>query len=147
MLGMRATIASAGVLLLLAGVPAGAADAVGVWLTEGGKARVRIGPCGDALCGVIVGLEDPNDPATGRPKTDKNNSDAGKRSRPIVGIQMLIGMKPAGTAGKWSGQVYNAEDGKTYAGSITLTGENALTLEGCALGGLICRSQTWARTK
>ena len=61
-----------------------------------------------------------------------------------MGVTIVIGMKPAGTD-KWSGQVYNAEDGKTYSGSVTMQGANALKLEGCALGGLLCKAQTWSR--
>jgi uncharacterized protein (DUF2147 family) len=123
-----------------------AADPNGVWLTQGGKARVRIGPCGSALCGTIIGLKEPNDAETGRPKWDKFNSDPSKRSRPIVGIQVVYGLMPMG-ADKWKGEVYNAEDGKTYSGFLTLTGDNSLKLEGCALGGLICKAQTWTRAR
>jgi uncharacterized protein (DUF2147 family) len=54
-------------------------------------------------------------------------------------------MKPSG-ADKWTGQIYNAKDGKTYSGSMTVQGASALKLEGCVLGGLICRSETWTRT-
>ena len=50
-----------------------AADPYGSWLTEGGKATIRIANCGGALCGTIAALKEPNDPATGRPQTDKNN--------------------------------------------------------------------------
>ena len=53
-------------------------------------------------------------------------------------------MQPAG-ANKWSEQVYNAEDGKTYSGNITELGPTTIRLEGCALGGLICKGQTWTR--
>jgi len=53
-------------------------------------------------------------------------------------------MKPAG-ADKWSGQVYNAEDGKTYSGSLTFSGGGSLQLQGCALGGLVCKGQTWTK--
>jgi uncharacterized protein (DUF2147 family) len=121
-----------------------AADPKGSWLTEGGKSKIRIADCGGALCGTIEWLKEPNDPETGRPKTDKNNADTGKRTRPLIGVAIVLGMKPNG-ADKWAGQVYNAEDGKTYSGNITLTGANALKLEGCALGGLICKGQTWTR--
>jgi uncharacterized protein (DUF2147 family) len=126
--------------------PAVAVDLVGNWLTENGRSRVRIADCGGALCGTIVWLKEPNDPDTGKPKTDKNNSDAGKRSRPLIGVPIVLGMKPNG-ADKWSGQVYNAEDGKTYSGNITAQDANALKLEGCALGGLICKGQTWTRVR
>jgi uncharacterized protein (DUF2147 family) len=123
--------------------PAAAADPNGTWLTEGGKSRVRIAPCGDAICGHIVWLKEPNDDS-GKPKTDKNNAEAGKRNRPVIGVPIVLNMKPAG-ADKWSGQVYNAEDGKTYSGSVTVQSASTLKLEGCALGGLVCKSQTWTR--
>lgn len=121
-----------------------AADPSGTWLTEGGKSRVRIANCGGAICGSIVWLKEPNDDS-GKPKTDQHNVDASKRSRPIIGVAIVLGMKPSGTPDKWTGQVYNAEDGKTYSGSVTLTGATTLKLEGCALGGLVCKAQTWTR--
>jgi uncharacterized protein (DUF2147 family) len=141
---MRRTLLAAAAFLVLTGSGAFAAEPLGVWLTEGGKSRVRIADCGGALCGTIVGLQEPNDPETGKPKVDKNNSDAGKRARPLVGVQIVLGMKPAGE-GKWAGQVYNAEDGKTYSGNLTFTGGASLKLEGCALGGLVCKGQTWTK--
>ena len=128
----------------LAATPAFAADPKGTWLTEPGSSRIRIADCGGALCGNIVWLREPNDAATRQPLLDKNNADAAKRGRPLMGVTIVIGMKPSG-AEKWSGQVYNAEDGKTYTGHITMQGANALKLEGCALGGWVCKSQTWSR--
>jgi uncharacterized protein (DUF2147 family) len=138
-----ATIAAA--LLGLSLGTSFAADPLGTWHTEEAKATVRIAPCGPALCGTIISLKEPNDPANGKPKTDQNNVDTSLRSRPVVGVQVVIGMKPSGTANKWSGQVYNAEDGKTYTGSLTLQDANTIKLEGCILGGLVCKAQTWTR--
>jgi len=131
-------------MLLLLAAPAAAADPTGTWSTEGGKARVRIAKCGDALCGTIVSLAEPNDPATGKPKTDRHNADASKRNRPVIGIAIVLGMKPSGTPDKWTGQVYNAEDGKTYTGSLTMQGPGTLKLEGCAMA-VFCKTQTWTR--
>jgi uncharacterized protein (DUF2147 family) len=119
-----------------------AADPSGTWLTQGGNSRIRIADCGGALCGTIVWLKEPNE--DGKPKTDKNNSDTGKRSRPLMGVQIVLGMKPDGTD-KWKGQVYNAEDGKTYSGNLTYSGGSSLQLQGCALGGLVCKGQTWTK--
>jgi uncharacterized protein (DUF2147 family) len=124
--------------------PAWAADPKGTWLTEPGTSRIRIADCGGTLCGTIVWLKETNDPETGKPKLDKANADSSKRSRPLMGTTIVIGMKPAG-ADKWAGQVYNAEDGKTYSGSITMQGAGALKPEGCALGGFLCKAQTWMR--
>lgn len=142
---MRLAVHLAAVTLLAFGMTGGAlaADATGTWLTQGGTSRIKIADCGGALCGTIVWLKEPND-ENGKPKTDKNNPDAGRKTKPLIGTQIVLGMKPNG-AGKWAGQVYNAEDGKTYSGNLTLTGDNSLQLQGCALGGLLCKSQTWTR--
>jgi uncharacterized protein (DUF2147 family) len=121
-----------------------AADPSGTWRTEEAKATVRIAACGPALCGTIVSLKEANDPDTGKPKTDKNNADASLRNRPMVGVEVVLGMKPSGTANKWSGQVYNAEDGKTYTGNLTLQDANTIKLEGCVMG-FICKAATWTR--
>jgi uncharacterized protein (DUF2147 family) len=137
-------IATSAILCLAAATPAAAGDPRGNWMTDGGKAKIAIVSCGGALCGNIVALTEPNDPATGKPKTDSNNSDAGKRTRPMVGVPIVIDMKPD-SADKWKGQVYNAEDGKTYSGSITLVDTKTLSLQGCAMGGFICKSKTWTR--
>ena len=137
---------AAAAMLALAGSEALAADPAGNWLTQTGGSRIRVADCGGALCGTIVWLKEPNDSETGKPKTDKNNSDASKRGRPLIGVQIVLAMKPAG-ADKWTGQVYNAEDGKTYSGNLTYAGGDTLQLQGCALGGLVCKSQTWTRVK
>ena len=121
-----------------------AGDPHGTWLTDDGKARIRVADCGGALCGNIIWLKEPND-ETGKPKTDQHNADAAKRSRPILGVPIVLGMKPTSTPDKWAGEVYNAEDGKTYSGSITLIGPSKLNLEGCALGGLVCKTKVWTR--
>jgi uncharacterized protein (DUF2147 family) len=142
---MRRHLLAATALLMLAGSQSAfAADPTGVWLTQTGTSRIRVADCGGALCGTIVWLQEPNDADTKKAKTDKNNSDAAKRSRPLIGVQIVLGMKPAGD-GKWTGQVYNAEDGKTYSGNLTFPGGNSLQLQGCALGGLVCKSQTWTK--
>ncbi len=140
----RYLVAAAALFLLTVSESAFAADPVGVWLTQTGNSRIRIADCGGALCGTIIWLKEPNDPETGKPKTDKHNSDASKRNRPLIGVQIVLGMKPAGN-GKWSGQVYNAEDGKTYSGNLTFSGGNGLQLQGCALGGLVCKGQNWTK--
>jgi uncharacterized protein (DUF2147 family) len=137
-------IAASAIVGLAAASPASAGDPRGTWVTDDGKARIAIADCSGALCGKIVALTEPNDPATGKPKTDGKNADASKRSRPMIGVPIVIDMKPA-SADKWSGQVYNAEDGKTYDGSITLVDAKTLTLQGCTLGGFVCKSRTWTR--
>jgi uncharacterized protein (DUF2147 family) len=123
-----------------------AADPRGTWFTEQQESQVQISECGTELCGTIVALKEPNDPKTGKPWTDEHNPDPKKRSQPLIGVQVVLGMKSAGSD-KWSGEVYNTTDGKTYRGNITMTGDNAMKLQGCVMGGLICKSQTWVRAQ
>ena len=150
-IGMRilrtATLAavSAVVFASISVAPAFAADPVGTWLTGDKKGKVKIVNCGGAICGSLVWMQEPNDPETHQPKTDKHNSDASKQGRPLIGIPIVLSMKPNG-ADAWQGQVYNAEDGGTYTGSFTMTGANSADLKGCVMGGLICKSQTWTRS-
>jgi uncharacterized protein (DUF2147 family) len=126
--------------------PALAADPLGTWFTADKDSQVRIVNCGAAICGTLVWLKEPNDPATGQPKKDKHNSDASKQSRPLLGVPIVLGMKPSGAPGQWSGDVYNGSDGKTYSGSFTMTGPDSADLKGCVLS-VICKSQTWTRAK
>jgi uncharacterized protein (DUF2147 family) len=132
-------------LALIAPAPARAADPLGTWLTGDKKGKVHIVNCGGAICGNLVWLQEPNDPDTNKPKLDKNNADAGKKSRPLIGAPIVLNMKPSGD-GTWAGQVYNAEDGNTYSGSFTMTSATSAQLKGCVMGGLICKSQTWTKT-
>jgi uncharacterized protein (DUF2147 family) len=144
---MITTLRAGAIALALFGLCDGGpafADPLGTWLTENGRSRVKIVDCGGALCGTIVWLKEPNDPETGKPKTDKNNADAAKRSRPLIGVQIVLSMKPNG-ANKWSGQVYSPEEGKVFSGNFMEQGPNAVRLEGCALGGLVCKGQNWTR--
>src|ERR1700682_4254687 len=89
----RAILGSAAALACFAmALPAHAADPTGIWLTEDGEARVRIYACGQNLCGTLISLKEPNDPATGKPKLDKFNQDTAKRARPIIGVDLMSGL-------------------------------------------------------
>ena len=51
----------------------------------------------------------------------------------------------ASSQSRWDGQVYNARNGKTYNANLRLVGDNALRIQGCVLGGVICGAQQWTR--
>ena len=145
MLGKFFSIAALGTALMLPSAGAvQAADPTGVWINDKGDTKVRVSLCGAALCGTVAWLGKPTD-AEGRPKTDRHNVDAGKRQRRLIGLPVLLGMKPAGED-SWSGHIYNAVDGKTYVSRVTLASANSLQVQGCVLGGLFCKSMTWTRT-
>jgi len=120
----------------------GAGEPTGVWLTQSGDARVKVSKCGGGLCGVIVALKAPIDPATGRPQVDDKNPNPALRQRAMVGLPLFNGMQPV-AANKWSGQIYNADDGSSYASSVSVAGPDTLRVEGCV--GALCGSETWTR--
>ena len=120
----------------------GAPEPIGIWQTQAGDAHVRISKCGGGICGVVVSLREPVDPMTGKPQVDNKNPNPSLANRPIIGLPLFSGMQPV-AAGKWSGQIYNADDGGTYASSVSVTGESTLRVEGCV--GALCGGETWTR--
>ena len=120
----------------------GAAEPTGVWLTQSGDARVKVSKCGGGICGTIVGLKDPIDPATGKPQVDDKNPNPTLKKRPMIGLPLFSGMQPSGP-NKWSGQIYNADDGSSYANSVSVAGPDTLKVEGCV--GALCGGENWTR--
>jgi uncharacterized protein (DUF2147 family) len=119
-------------------------DPVGVWLTQAGDAKVKVTKCGGGICGVIVWLKAPVDAATGKPAIDDKNPNPALAKRPMIGLPLFSGMQPAGS-NKWSGQIYNADDGNSYASNISVSDPDTLRVEGCV--GALCGGETWTRTR
>ena len=120
----------------------GASEPTGVWLTQAGDARVKVSKCGGGLCGIVVWLKDPINPANGKPQIDDKNPNPELAKRPMIGLPLFSGMRPNGP-NKWSGQIYNADDGGNYASSISVTGADTLRVEGCV--GALCGGENWTR--
>ncbi|MDA9492180.1 DUF2147 domain-containing protein [Bradyrhizobium sp. CCBAU 11361] len=121
---------------------AAASGPAGVWLTESGDAKIKVSRCGNALCGRVVWLKEPIDKKTGKAQLDDHNTDPALRGRKIVGISLFIDMQADG-ANKWSGRIYNADDGKTYASTVTLLPSGNLNVRGCM--GTLCAGEDWTR--
>jgi uncharacterized protein (DUF2147 family) len=122
----------------------GGGDPVGTWLTQAGDAKVKVTKCGGGLCGVIVWLRQPIDPATAKPAVDDKNPNRALATRPIIGLSLFSGMQPNGP-NKWSGQIYNADDGNSYASNISVAGPETLRVEGCV--GSLCGGENWTRSR
>jgi uncharacterized protein (DUF2147 family) len=120
------------------------ADPTGTWLTQAGDAKVKVTKCGGGICGAIVWLRQPIDPATAKPALDDKNPSPTLAKRPMMGLPLFSGMQPSGP-NKWSGQIYNADDGNSYASHISVAGPDTLKVEGCV--GSLCGGETWTRTR
>jgi uncharacterized protein (DUF2147 family) len=115
------------------------ADPKGLWQAQDG-AIVRVTSCGQGVCAKLANTKSPIDPATGGAWTDKNNPDPAMRGRPLVGVQVFA-MVPDGP-GKWSGQLYNVDNGQTLPGHVVEIDPNTIRVEGC-VG--ICGGQNMRR--
>jgi uncharacterized protein (DUF2147 family) len=115
------------------------ADPRGLWRAQDG-ATVRVTSCGQGVCAIMTSPKSSVDPTTGASWTDKHNPDPAKRARPLIGVQVFA-MAPDGP-GKWSGQLYNVDNGQTYPGHVVEIDPNTIRVEGC-VG--ICGGQNMQR--
>ncbi|THD46512.1 MAG: DUF2147 domain-containing protein [Bradyrhizobium sp.] len=143
---LRIAVAAALAAAVCRAVVASPVDPSGTWVIEDGRARVRLERCGPTLervCGYIVWMKEPAD-ARGQPYRDGNNPDQGKRLRFLLGHQLIMGLKPT-PEGRFEGQIYNAENGKSYSVALWRESSDRLTLKGCMLA-LLCSTQMWRQS-
>jgi len=131
------TLIFLGVFTTTGAVPALAADPTGDWRVADGVAHIRVAECSGNMWGVVAWEQEPGG-------VDEHNPDVSKRSRPTLGMPILINMKKKAGADQWEGEVYNAKDGKTYSSTIKPIGSDKLEIQGCVLG-FLCGGETWTR--
>lgn len=123
-------------LLLLALAGQAAPDPlVGYWTNRSGSVVVLIAPCGDgAWCGTV------------QYASDKARMDAARGGTPnLVGTELMhkfVEVAP----GRWKGSLF-VPDLKTHPkAELSLLDDSRLNVRGCAVGRLLCKSETWTRT-
>jgi uncharacterized protein (DUF2147 family) len=114
----------------------------GLWKNE--DASFEVYEENGKLNAKIVSLREPLAP-DGRQKTDIHNPDAGKHSRPIIGLVFMTGFTSTGS-GKWgNGTIYDPKSGNTYSCNMELQGTDTLKVRGYIGVSLIGRTETWKR--
>lgn len=115
----------------LLSVPASAAMIDGVWQSpkdsDGSFLTVRVHPCdraGEERCAVVTGAHH-------------------GAKREAVGHQVMR-VEPK-SDGSWKGEITQPLSGDVYDSNIRLVRHDLLHVDGCVLGGLICRTQEWRR--
>lgn len=126
---------------------------VGDWLVHSRDAIIRIEQQGDTYEGRIVWqLHDTYGPEdgpelNGKVVSDRHNPDPALRDRPLTGLRLLWGLRYDPERHAWiDGEVYNADNGKTYHCQIHLLDQNRLSLHGYIGITLLGGSTTWTRT-
>lgn len=95
----------------------------GVWARGDGAAKIRISPCGEALCAINIWIRNPG--------SEK------------VGDRLVLNVRPT-APGVFEGSAYDPQRNLHLTSRITLNG-NRMTTNGCVLGGILCRSVSWTR--
>lgn len=115
-----------------------------VWYDEKKTCKIEIYKAIDnKYYGKMVWLNVPIDPATHQPQTDQHNPDEKLRNSPLKGLLVLkeFVQDPSDPNVLVSGTVYDADNGKTYCGKITLK-DNSLDMRGC-----LCSLPIFGRTE
>ncbi|RZA28500.1 MAG: DUF2147 domain-containing protein [Proteobacteria bacterium] len=134
------TFLLSGTILLAATASVLAEDATGEWLVEDKSARIKIVNCQNALWGVMWAEKSPG--------FDTGNRDPSMKGRPMLGIPILINLKPT-EANSWAGKVYDPKGstfmaaGGIYDVKIKLAKKDTLEVRGCMMG--ICDGEDWSR--
>ena len=122
-----------------------AQDVIGQRKLEDGTAIVEVYKSGDVYNGKIVWLEKPTED-DGTPAIDDKNPDKSLCTRPLMGLNMLHGLKANG--GKYSGgKIYDPGNGKTYNCTMQVKGDVLKVRGSLDSRGIIGRTMDWFRVK
>ena len=112
----------------------------GKWKTDEATSIILIAPCspGAAVqCGWINRFLVPEQAGGAR---DDKNPDKALRSRKLLGVAILTGLKSDGR--QWTGRGYSPKEGRNFNARVRV--ENGkLNLRGCV--SIICRTVVWTR--
>lgn len=113
---MRILMAGALAALTMTGGVAFSAEPIeGTWQRSNGT-QIRYAAAGGQFCGTVL---------------------SGQYAGQSIGCM-------SGSGGSYKGKVNKLDEGKTYTGKASVSG-NAMTLSGCVLGGIICKDETLSR--
>jgi uncharacterized protein (DUF2147 family) len=140
----RTASAAALLLVVLCASDGRAGTPEGLWYAEGGAAQVEITSCGDGLCGRVVWLRGPLD-ADGCALRDRQNPVAALRARPIIGLEVLRGLRPVADDRWAGGTIYDPSSGRTYRCEAQLADADRLRLRGYVGVTWLGRTTQWVR--
>jgi len=118
--------------LLFASLPSGH-SVIGTWINPDRSVAVRTRPCGPGVCGRVVW-------ASAKAQADARKGGVSR----LVGTELLRNYAPV-SDGAWEGQVFVPDRGRTFESHMIQLNAQALQIDGCVAGGLLCKKQVWRR--
>ncbi len=118
----------------LIATPALAASPIeGQWTNPARSVTVRIAPCGKSLCGRVVSA------------TPGARAKAAAAGTPrLVGTELMSRLIPIEDRA-WQGEFFVPDRSMRAAGELHLVGPRTIEIKGCALPGILCKSQQWTK--
>ena len=125
-------------------------EIIGTWMDAEKDGEIDIYKTGNTYAGKLIWIKEPNDPATGKPKLDKNNPDAKLRSQQLLGRDLMSGFIFEKSDKQWpGGKIYDSRSGKTYKCYLALGDDKTLKLHGYIGSAWMGLGKTtiWTRVK
>jgi len=120
---IRLSLSAATVIMMQTVAFASSDSILGSWQRGDGNARVRIEPCGSALCAINIWIRD-----------ESGGEHVGDR----------LVMKVSGDGSSMSGAAYDPQRKLNYNLEIKV-GSQSMQTRGCVLAGIVCKSINWSR--
>jgi uncharacterized protein (DUF2147 family) len=106
----------------------------GHWRNPGDSVVILIAPCGEELCGRVQWA------------SEKAAADARKGGTdPLVGATLISRIVPRGPD-RWDARLFVPDLNRTSKAQLRVAPSGTLKVTGCAVGRVLCKSQTWTRT-
>jgi uncharacterized protein (DUF2147 family) len=121
--------------LLISPAPALAQEAEGanVWRNPQNSVHVRIQPCGNSRCGVVVWANE---------KAKADSARGGTAN--LVGLNLFRDFQQV-KPNIWKGRAFVPDMNRTFTGTLTIKNGDTAVAKGCVL--MVCKSQTWTRVR
>jgi uncharacterized protein (DUF2147 family) len=105
----------------------------GIWYNSKDSVAVDVTACGKGICGRVVR-------ASGRAEEGARKAGAPR----MIGTQVLRNFVPT-APNSWRGTIFVPDRNRTFTAFMTRNDSRHVKIQGCILGGLICRSEVWHR--
>lgn len=116
---------------------------VGIWEDSSLRIKVEIAPCGERLCGKLLWIRRRDQAAAGL--LDTKNHDRALRSRPLLGLTVLEGLRRTGDNTWVDGRIYNPDDGVSYQAKMSMREDGSLKVRAYVLLPLVGKTYIWTR--
>ena len=118
----------------------------GAWANSLGTEKIEIYRKGDHYFGKIIWLKDSVDKEQHSLK-DVHNPDETQKNKPLIGLELLKNLEPAGPNVWRNGTFYDPGSGRTYNCQIALRADNLLDMRKFFGLTLIGRTERWSRVE